>query len=156
MPDAVLGLGSAGPVPRRDPPKRGHRLGHPLEPLPAPAQDFAVRAGVDKRGEIRYRPPYRHVHENPGAVTRVPFERAHRGRVTVFGLQSPDEPGCGVGQRVDRFEVVDEVPQLRIRQRGHQPANVHLREFVGHGVSLPGSHRAGQRVSAERGGNILA
>jgi hypothetical protein len=90
-----------------------------------------VAAAVDIGAQRRDVGPDRHVDRHQ----RV-FERLQIGGVVAFALQAPDEAGRGLGQGVDRVEVVEEVLDHRMIDRRAQAADIDLGQFElrAHGI----------------------
>ena len=99
VPDAVLGLAGGRRVPARNPPQRGERGRHPLEPFPAPPQHGDVRRAVHVGRERLHRLPHGHIDQdpavaaldsvNPGALSATAFtESSAATKPAIRGLSS--------------------------------------------------------------------
>src|SRR5690349_12410726 len=107
------------------PPQHDIRFSHPLEPLLAAAHDLDVCRPVDILVQRLYIPPDRDVDQGVFA------QGTQRGRVAFLRLQTPDEAGRAVGDRVDSIEIGYEVGHSRRLERLFHEGYVQLGEFMG-------------------------
>src|SRR5437588_3674107 len=123
--DSALGVGDRRDLTGGDPPQREVGLGEPGEPLPPTAHHIQVTAHVHEVPQRLRALPDRQVDDHPVVV-----ERAHGGRVSVLGLEPPDNPGAPVRQRVHGVEECHELVELGRVERGARQRDVHLREVI--------------------------
>src|SRR5258706_14669422 len=119
-------------------PQNDPRFSHPLKPLLAAAHDLDMCRPVDifvKRLDI----------SPDGDVDQGVFaQRTQCGRIAFLRLQTPDETGRALGERVDSIEIGYEVGHSWRFERLFHESYVQLSQFIGgHTGSFFGENESG-------------
>src|SRR6266496_3378339 len=130
MRETLFGLVHARKTALRHPPQGDVGAGEFFEPgLPLP-QHLDVRAVVHVALQLLDRFPDRQVEQDTIVTVGTKV-----GGVAVGGLQTPDEAGAAVGERVDLLQPGDETRHHGILERRFHPGDVDLGDVqMGHGL----------------------
>src|SRR3989442_3837565 len=130
MRETLFGLVHARKMALRHPPQGDVGAGEFFEPgLPLP-QHLDVRAVVHVALQLLDRFPDRQVEQDTIVTVGTKV-----GGVAVGGLQTPDEAGAAVGERVDLLQPGDETGHHGTLERPFHPGDVDLGDVqIGHGL----------------------
>src|SRR6266705_1776769 len=130
MRETLFGLVHARHVASRHPPQGEVGAGEFFEPgLPLP-QHLGMRAVVHVALQLFHRFPDRQVEQDAVVIVGTKV-----GGVALGGLQTPDEAGAAVGERVDLLQPGDETGHHGTLERPFHPGDVDLGDVqIGHGL----------------------